>query len=37
MLETQGNKKLKRRHELPPYLKLSSEYTFDIDKILEVF
>lgn len=37
MPETQINKKLKRRHELPPYLKLSSEYTFDIDKILEVF
>lgn len=31
------SKKLLRRHEVPPYLKLSERYTFDIDKILAVF
>jgi hypothetical protein len=33
----QPQAKLKRRHQLPPWQKLSPKYTFDIDKILAVF
>lgn len=33
----QEAKRLLRRHEVPPYLKMPAEYTFDIDKILAVF